>query len=111
MNAYKIRNTLSCSLVLVLTLFTCTDLSAHGGGGGGYHGGGGWHGGGGYHGGGWHGGGWNNGYHGRGWGGGGWGWGGAVIAAPLIGGYYAPSCYNVQQCYSNGACVLRQVCN
>lgn len=110
MRSHTVSHQLLCALMLSMGLLTCTAANAwHGGGG--YHGGGYYHGGGGYY----HGSGGY--YHGAGsyYGGyGGWGGSGVVIGVP-VGGYYAssyyPSCSMVRQCYSNGACVERQICN
>ena len=93
------KNNLSRTFVLILTLLASAVGSAWHGGGGGYHG----YGGGGYY----HGGG---GYYGGGWG------GPAVVIGVPLGGYYgpeyyAPVCETVRICNQNNHCWLEQECN
>lgn len=97
----KARKLLSCLVISLGILLSANAVYAHGGGG---HGGGGWHGGG------WHGGGWGGGGWGGGWGGpwyGGFG-PGIIINVPLGN---SSQCQIIKQCYSNGNCVRRQVCD
>lgn len=106
MKTSAIRHKISCSLLFFLGLFVCTSSNAwysdgyrHGDGyyrGGGYEHNNGYYRGGSYN---------HNGYHNgyyRG--------NGVVIGIPLVGSL-APACTTVRQCYRNGNCVLRQVCN
>jgi hypothetical protein len=96
------------ALICTVGLLTCSPSEAWYAGGGNYHGG--YHGGnyhGGYHGG--YNGVYNNDYHGNGYYGNN---GGAmvIINTPATGAYY-PNCSLVQQCYPNGNCIQRQVCD
>ena len=104
MNSHKISHKILRPLIFLLALFACTASNAWWHGGGGYRGGGYYHGGGGYY----HGGG----YYRGGYGGYGYrGWGPGVVVGVPIGGYYGAHCTYVRQCYRNGNCFNRRVCN
>lgn len=105
MSTYTKYTKVGAALILVMGLLVSTSSNAWWRGGGGWHGGG-WNNG-------WHGGGWNNGWRGGGYGYRGWGWGGVGYGGPVIVGGYIPvaQCTVVRQCYRNGTCVARRICN